>query len=128
MIRRPPRSTLFPYTTLFRSEDFGDLSESLRAGDLPASQAADRAVRFPCAEHLIGTLQQHPCRGELPGDIGVRPAVGGPDVDGHDGAHHVLKVVNGGDGRPSHGPDTSRHDKPRVWSADCSDCWKPALV
>ena len=24
MIRRPPRSTLFPYTTLFRSDDFGD--------------------------------------------------------------------------------------------------------
>src|SRR5689334_24835073 len=23
MIRRPPRSTLFPYTTLFRSEPFG---------------------------------------------------------------------------------------------------------
>src|SRR3712207_8049019 len=23
MIRRPPRSTLFPYTTLFRSVDFG---------------------------------------------------------------------------------------------------------
>src|SRR2546429_7347044 len=23
MIRRPPRSTLFPYTTLFRSADFG---------------------------------------------------------------------------------------------------------
>src|SRR3712207_7561573 len=25
MIRRPPRSTLFPYTTLFRSEDVLDL-------------------------------------------------------------------------------------------------------
>src|SRR3712207_6866071 len=25
MIRRPPRSTLFPYTTLFRSEDDGGL-------------------------------------------------------------------------------------------------------
>src|SRR5437667_3332026 len=25
MIRRPPRSTLFPYTTLFRSEDLGFL-------------------------------------------------------------------------------------------------------
>src|SRR2546430_12088231 len=25
MIRRPPRSTLFPYTTLFRSEDDGDV-------------------------------------------------------------------------------------------------------
>src|SRR2546430_8839853 len=24
MIRRPPRSTLFPYTTLFRSADLGD--------------------------------------------------------------------------------------------------------
>src|SRR6202451_4759335 len=24
MIRRPPRSTLFPYTTLFRSSDFGE--------------------------------------------------------------------------------------------------------
>src|SRR3712207_7426709 len=24
MIRRPPRSTLFPYTTLFRSDDGGD--------------------------------------------------------------------------------------------------------
>src|SRR2546429_5954909 len=27
MIRRPPRSTLFPYTTLFRSADVLDLSE-----------------------------------------------------------------------------------------------------
>src|SRR2546421_6724649 len=26
MIRRPPRSTLFPYTTLFRSLEFYDLS------------------------------------------------------------------------------------------------------
>src|SRR3712207_8516015 len=32
MIRRPPRSTLFPYTTLFRSDaDFADLVEA-RAG------------------------------------------------------------------------------------------------
>src|SRR3712207_6987496 len=28
MIRRPPRSTLFPYTTLFRSEDERKLRES----------------------------------------------------------------------------------------------------
>src|SRR5690554_7298561 len=26
MIRRPPRSTLFPYTTLFRSQDFGGVA------------------------------------------------------------------------------------------------------
>src|SRR3712207_9444778 len=28
MIRRPPRSTLFPYTTLFRSEALHDLPEN----------------------------------------------------------------------------------------------------
>src|SRR3712207_7501398 len=33
MIRRPPRSTLFPYTTLFRS---GDLGGHLRTGQHPA--------------------------------------------------------------------------------------------
>src|SRR3712207_1296857 len=33
MIRRPPRSTLFPYTTLFRSDElFGNLAELKREG------------------------------------------------------------------------------------------------
>src|SRR2546428_6202599 len=27
MIRRPPRSTLFPYTTLFRSEPYSDVTD-----------------------------------------------------------------------------------------------------
>src|SRR5438874_6697470 len=31
MIRRPPRSTLFPYTTLFRSEDVGGLEKQIIA-------------------------------------------------------------------------------------------------
>src|SRR3712207_7838610 len=35
MIRRPPRSTLFPYTTLFRSEDW--------AGQVVVLRACDRA-------------------------------------------------------------------------------------
>src|SRR3712207_7467816 len=34
MIRRPPRSTLFPYTTLFRSEEPGLLDEGLGDGPL----------------------------------------------------------------------------------------------
>src|SRR5882757_3613342 len=33
MIRRPPRSTLFPYTTLFRSAEIG-VGLHLQAGDL----------------------------------------------------------------------------------------------
>src|SRR2546427_5015880 len=35
MIRRPPRSTLFPYTTLFRSPDAADLTVEW-GGPLPA--------------------------------------------------------------------------------------------
>src|SRR2546427_9937796 len=34
MIRRPPRSTLFPYTTLFRSEFYGDNRDFLFGRDL----------------------------------------------------------------------------------------------
>src|SRR5256885_13744341 len=45
MIRRPPRSTLFPYTTLFRSPMFVDTSPPgqclfcrLVAGEIPSAQ------------------------------------------------------------------------------------------
>src|SRR5258706_5844918 len=41
MIRRPPRSTLFPYTTLFRSRP------SFRHGFLPARRGAGRAASPP---------------------------------------------------------------------------------
>src|SRR3712207_7046689 len=52
MIRRPPRSTLFPYTTLFRSLrtrlDHGDLEPALRgvAVGVPL-RAADRRAAGP---------------------------------------------------------------------------------
>src|SRR3712207_9167348 len=48
MIRRPPRSTLFPYTTLFRSDHAEDLllgrHAAQRAGDAPAQVALVVAV------------------------------------------------------------------------------------
>src|SRR5208282_4292495 len=40
MIRRPPRSTLFPYTTLFRSADRAGLSPELPGRDDAPSQRA----------------------------------------------------------------------------------------
>src|SRR2546427_842714 len=43
MIRRPPRSTLFPYTTLFRSSQLRQLVEHLRA--VPGAGTADRRGR-----------------------------------------------------------------------------------
>src|SRR2546430_12358065 len=48
MIRRPPRSTLFPYTTLFRSEDHeGDEQDQPHhVGDLPGPER-ERPARHP---------------------------------------------------------------------------------
>src|SRR3712207_7425187 len=41
MIRRPPRSTLFPYTTLFRSESGGGLRRESAAGAIGTNPVAD---------------------------------------------------------------------------------------
>src|SRR3712207_7479564 len=55
MIRRPPRSTLFPYTTLFRSTALGRLAgrtvgvianNPLRLGGCLDSASAEKAARF----------------------------------------------------------------------------------
>src|SRR3712207_7590270 len=43
MIRRPPRSTLFPYTTLFRSQE-GQAVDGARAAQHPAPGPLDRAA------------------------------------------------------------------------------------
>src|SRR2546422_4835929 len=43
MIRRPPRSTLFPYTTLFRSLTGGVALEALR--DVPVREIESDTVR-----------------------------------------------------------------------------------
>src|SRR3712207_7807514 len=41
MIRRPPRSTLFPYTTLFRSGRFDSLDRAVEGGRTLAAEGAD---------------------------------------------------------------------------------------
>src|SRR3712207_8498316 len=54
MIRRPPRSTLFPYTTLFRSRESDRRSalsarRSARAAGAPSAISAFSAGRSQCA-------------------------------------------------------------------------------
>src|SRR3712207_8816973 len=44
MIRRPPRSTLFPYTTLFRS---GSASEDARREEIRARTSSVSSPRMP---------------------------------------------------------------------------------
>src|SRR5688500_19331285 len=58
MIRRPPRSTLFPYTTLFRSHrgSVMPLSRSPAAGSHPGASAAggrDRKSTRLNSSHLV---------------------------------------------------------------------------
>src|SRR3712207_7496056 len=49
MIRRPPRSTLFPYTTLFRSRPAPDRLEGVRAR--PSNAARSGARHPPRRDH-----------------------------------------------------------------------------
>src|SRR2546430_11062286 len=57
MIRRPPRSTLFPYTTLFRSVSV--CSFSLKAQKVSPAQAPSRFMKVgnvPCRKRRIVQL------------------------------------------------------------------------
>src|SRR2546427_12066662 len=54
MIRRPPRSTLFPYTTLFRS--VGGLLWVIRIGDVGYYGFSQQHVNFVCFEYLDDLL------------------------------------------------------------------------
>src|SRR5256885_7656186 len=64
MIRRPPRSTLFPYTTLFRSTAVGgtvlDHEQSQRHGRpaVPAVLEALRAAALPRDRLQVATAAQ----------------------------------------------------------------------
>src|SRR3712207_7190265 len=60
MIRRPPRSTLFPYTTLFRSE-----KEAGWVGELHPEVAGKFGLRgWPVASFELDSALCHPDRSE----------------------------------------------------------------
>src|SRR5256885_12452868 len=61
MIRRPPRSTLFPYTTLFRS--LHQLGEIERGAGRPGTRLGRRVTRRLLARH------------HRPGPLALRPSV-----------------------------------------------------
>src|SRR2546425_7497303 len=67
MIRRPPRSTLFPYTTLFRSMDvmfpLGHLPDGSKAFDLPPGRTVHSWESSPAVAGTIlgmgGRSEEH---------------------------------------------------------------------
>src|SRR3712207_8113804 len=56
MIRRPPRSTLFPYTTLFRSLD--GQRNAIQLADDVRHQGGLRARQLEAAAHRAGPLDE----------------------------------------------------------------------
>src|SRR3712207_8833128 len=55
MIRRPPRSTLFPYTTLFRSPPDGGLMSTIKS--LVSSDSPDFEANAEAYEGLLEELR-----------------------------------------------------------------------
>src|SRR3989442_11479324 len=61
MIRRPPRSTLFPYTTLFRSRDRACAATDRRGRRArPCARPAGRPARRARSEEHTSELQSRP--------------------------------------------------------------------
>src|SRR3712207_8100555 len=67
MIRHPPRSTLFPYTTLFRSGELVGLARGDRHRRAPAQQLAGDGV----ADAAARARDEGDATGEIGGPRGV---------------------------------------------------------
>src|SRR3712207_7831138 len=60
MIRRPPRSTLFPYTTLFRSGEVGELRvRGVAAEAVAAGLTREQVVQVPAHRLVLGRSEKH---------------------------------------------------------------------
>src|SRR3712207_8016833 len=78
MIRRPPRSTLFPYTTLFRSDD--EMPFILHPGEFVLGSTLER-IRLP--DDLVARLEGKSSLGRLGLLIHSTAGFIDPGWDGH---------------------------------------------
>src|SRR2546429_9092055 len=101
MIRRPPRSTLFPYTTLFRSCVQGACS--LVCGPLSATRAVVGEIDWPGAGGL--------------GSLAERNQSSLSDPGGRRGNHDRAELG-------AVGPELSRSEERRV-GEECRSRWSP---
>src|SRR3989441_11499671 len=96
MIRRPPRSTLFPYTTLFRSCRLEPALVYAGEGNLP-----DRAVgeRRPLGGVEVTRPDEHDVVGGNRLEAGNRGGEAGPAPAREDGERHAGIGRGAGRGR-----------------------------
>src|SRR5260221_10322028 len=128
MIRRPPRSTLFPYTTLFRStigtndaERVGDLTLMAGTG-IPAGSTTTTHCKKGCADNRVLLVDR---RGNIVwqyGEFGVTGSgfnqlntpVQNTYLDQSNGDDHIL-ITDQGNARII---EVRRSDKAIVWEYD----------
>src|SRR2546422_9703385 len=96
MIRRPPRSTLFPYTTLFRSRELGDRGHVER----PADDIGETLVAIGAGRAPPGIRGASAALGEEAEERPPQESVGEEPVEvgAHDvppGAHRSVGVARG---------------------------------
>src|SRR2546422_6906855 len=85
MIRRPPRSTLFPYTTLFRSRRLPGLLPSVQGGPSPGARtwfngsamtiSRSRAMLVVTGAAFLALAGAVALLGTLPMDAAIRDAL-----------------------------------------------------
>src|SRR3712207_7702026 len=85
MIRRPPRSTLFPYTTLFRSQR----RESFAAGPVVLVLGDSQ----PLAPHLEHLLREVVRLGERHGGVDIFDGIGGAHVELQSRQYIVCRLL-----------------------------------
>src|SRR3712207_3149932 len=115
MIRRPPRSTLFPYTTLFRSAELGDGEELELAGlrvtvdHAPGHTPGSVTFRTPYAHSSADVSEVM-----FSGDLLFAGSIGRTDLPGGDHgqmlrslADKVLALPDDVVVLPGHGEQTS---------------------
>src|SRR2546430_13489399 len=101
MIRRPPRSTLFPYTTLFRS------ALELAARDLPLHQLArvlaelrqlgrseEHTSELQSQSNLVCRLLLEKKKSELSDRLSIATADGDEELVGDSGAFSIRPVLS----------------------------------
>src|SRR2546428_12459899 len=99
MIRRPPRSTLFPYTTLFRSLETLAQEEAARLIDMEA--ATKEAIRRVEQSGIVFIYEIDKIAG--------REGMHGPDVSREGVQRDLLPIVEGSTVNTKHGPVRTDH-------------------
>src|SRR5260221_12543364 len=99
MIRRPPRSTLFPYTTLFRSKEVLDLSGPI-AAEMNLGDAADCEA---CLRRGAGEAAAHRARAGGDG--------GGLDRNLDRNVDRIASIIDARNGRVEDAIDETRGER-----------------